>query len=450
MPVEPLPCIAEGTSPGPGPVPGESCCAPSITTAEACLEDGTPIVLVLRSACACDGDPATAPEVAGWLDPATGTWSGGRPPAGTVACGGSRRITTNGLFCDVLDDGTVAGLVLIEYQYAADGSIDTVRLVDAVTGETYTPQGELTTCPSSGEQAERSLVQLCDQSDGETVPFVRDYARDETGAIVDYQDYTLDGVPYEATGEVSDCSTATAGPVAEPCTLCETLTLWDLWPDESPGESPGDESGFLGHAPAAIPFLREVCRDCDGQIVSTADTTLDGVPYTPGGDVTACAPSQPACQQHLLEECRWDDTDSDGIGDTEYVELIAVDGCTGALSTLGTYTTDLTEPYDPVAPGSPAPVEGVEPTRAMRAHRVELAPGEAWTATSVTGLQSVTSTAHDGTGTITTEDGTTTLHMNESVKWSVVRDVEAVLTGPLTVVAVAGAVTVTYTSAVTV
>ncbi|MFB7114834.1 hypothetical protein [Streptomyces sp. NPDC056291] len=165
-----------------------------------CLADGTPIaVIVTRD---CDGTVTRD----GWLNLTTGAWSAGAPPAGTIACGDSRSITTNGTFCDVLADGTVVGLVLVEYQYAADGSIAAVRLVDAVTGATYVPQGEVTTCPAGVEQPERDLVQLCDiAADGSSTPFVRDYARNENGQIVGHSDYTLDGAPYAPAGEVDVC-----------------------------------------------------------------------------------------------------------------------------------------------------------------------------------------------------------------------------------------------------
>lgn len=199
-----------------------------------CLADGTPVaVTVVRD---CAGTVTSE----GWIDLTTGTWSAGPPPAGTVACGDSRSITTTGTFCDVAEDGTVLGLVLVEYQYAADGSIDAVRLVDAVTGETYTPQGDVTTCPAGVEQPERDLIELCDVTTDESgvitsAPFVRDYMRDENGAIVGHSDYTLDGQPYEATGEVGQC-TPTGDTPGQECQRCETLVLCDFVPDEPPGD----------------------------------------------------------------------------------------------------------------------------------------------------------------------------------------------------------------------
>src|SRR5690606_38172871 len=109
-----------------------------------CLADGTPIAVVVTRDCS-----GTVTQD-GWL------------PLGTMACGNPRSISTTGTFCDVdPDTGDVLSLVLIEYTYGPDGAVAAVRLVDATTGQTYTPQGEVTTCPAGVEQPERDLVQLC-------------------------------------------------------------------------------------------------------------------------------------------------------------------------------------------------------------------------------------------------------------------------------------------------
>ncbi|MET9818329.1 hypothetical protein [Streptomyces sp. NPDC006355] len=197
---------------------GAPCDSPTTptTTVGLCLPDGRPIaVTVVRD---CDG--AVTQE--GWIDLTTGTFSAGAPPAGTVACGDSRSIAVSGTFCDVDPaTGDVLGLVLIEYAYAADGTISSVRLVDAVTGATYTPAGTVTTCPAGVEQPEQDVVQLCDvQTDGTSTPFIRDYRRDETGAVAGHTDYTLDGAAYTPTGTVGRCEQTT----------CETLTLCDSSP----------------------------------------------------------------------------------------------------------------------------------------------------------------------------------------------------------------------------
>lgn len=241
-----------------------------VSTVGLCLADGSPIaVTVVRD---CAGTVASE----GWINLTTGQFTPGPPPAGTAACGDSRSITTNGTFCDIdPDTGDVLGLVLVEYQYAADGSIAAVRLVDAVTGDTYTPQGEVTTCPAGVEQPERDLVQLCDVTDDESgavtsVPFVRDYTRDENGTITGHTDYTLDGQPYTPAGTVDVCQPAPEEPCASTVTV---LRLCDLDPNAEP-----DEEGKR----CAVPFLRHLVYDCTGALVETRDTTPDGAtPYTP-------------------------------------------------------------------------------------------------------------------------------------------------------------------------
>lgn len=197
-------------------------------------------------------------------------------------------------------------------------------------------------------------------------------------------------------------------------------------------------------------FLRHVTVDCTtGQVTAVSDSTLDGDPYTVAGEIGQCttatppAPETPPCPAQVIETCRYDDTDGDGVADASYVELIGVD-CDGTLTSLGTYTQDLTEPYTPVAPVEPAD-EGADPATYVEPHRIELGPGQTWDASTVALLQAVTATAHGGTGQITTTDGTSTLFDGESVSWSVARDTDAALTGPLVITAGPGTVTVSYT-----
>ncbi|MFJ6565599.1 hypothetical protein ACIQMV_38320 [Streptomyces sp. NPDC091412] len=203
------PYVPQGTL---GPCPVSSDCAEQTTptaTEGLCLADGTPIaVTIVRD---CTG--AVTSE--GWVNLTTGAYSAGAPPAGTVACGDSRSIAVSGTFCDVDAGGEVVGLVLIEYQYATDGTIESVRLVDAVTGSTYTPAGTVTTCPAGEvDPPEQDVVELCDTAaSGTRTPFLRDFRRDEFGAIVGHSDYTVAGAPYTPAGTVS------LGPCAAPATV---------------------------------------------------------------------------------------------------------------------------------------------------------------------------------------------------------------------------------------
>ncbi|MFF4179716.1 hypothetical protein [Streptomyces sp. NPDC001750] len=268
-----------------------ACTSPTepVATVGLCLADGTPIaVTVVRD---CAGTVTSE----GWLNLTTGTWSDGAPPAGTIACGNPRSIAVSGTFCDVDPaTGEVLGLVLIEYSYAADGSIAAVRLVDAVTGATYTPQGEVTTCPAGVEQPERDMVQLCDLTDAESgadpmpVAFLRDYQRDENGQITGHSDYTLDGAPYVPTGTVGVCHP----PEAEPCaSTVQTVKLCDLNPDVAP-----DEDGRR----CAVPFLRHMVHDCTGALAEIRDTAMDGTtPYTPVAVVDCGSGGVPALSELL-------------------------------------------------------------------------------------------------------------------------------------------------------
>ncbi|MER7135395.1 hypothetical protein ABT358_02480 [Streptomyces sp. NPDC000341] len=190
-----------------------------------CLPDGTPIaVTIVRD---CTG--AVTSE--GWINLTSGAYSAGAPPVGTVACGSSQSVQVSGTFCDVDDAGEVVGLVLIEYSYAADGTIDSVRLVDATTGDTYVPAGTITTCPAGVGQPEQDIVQLCDVAvDGTSTPFVRDYRRDELGAISGHSDYLLDGTAYTPTGTVGTCQ-------AE-CRNSSTVLVCDVPADSSSAITP--------------------------------------------------------------------------------------------------------------------------------------------------------------------------------------------------------------------
>lgn len=192
-------------------------------------------------------------------------------------------------------------------------------------------------------------------------------------------------------------------------------------------------------------FLRTIVKDCaTGATVSVVDTTLDGEPYEVTGDVGECTSSAGSCPVHVIEQCRCDDADGDGVGEVDYVELVGVDTCTGDLTVIGTYTEDMSAPYTPVSPVECEP--GGAPTASgVQAHRVDLDPGETWDATAWPTLQSVTAVAR-GTGTVTTADGTSALVASESVTWSVARDSDARLTGPLTVAATTGTVAVSWTT----
>ncbi|QIY74585.1 hypothetical protein HEP84_41320 [Streptomyces sp. RLB1-33] len=207
----------------------------------------------------------------------------------------------------------------------------------------------------------------------------------------------------------------------------------------------------------AVQFLRNVITDCEtGEVTVVTDTILDGQPYTVTGEAGqceaaggSCCAEQPCPARNVIEACRCDDTDGDGIADVDYVELFAGD-CTGAVTSIGTYTADLSAPYTPVAPTDCSETdEGAEAAVGVQVRRVELAARQTWNAAAWPTLQSVTAVAHGGTGTITTADGPSTLHTGEAATWSIARDTDALLTGPLAIAVNTGTVTITWTSAIT-
>ena len=222
-----------------------------------CLADGTPIGVVYHRG-------NNAPIRDGWVNLLTGAYSAGDPPAGAVACASGQSIQTTGVFC-VTDDttGDVLELVLIEYSYGPDGSVDSVRIVRAEDGTTYTvPVGaSLDVCPAGTEQPGQQMVQLCNLAGGDSVPFLRDYRRDDTGAITGFTDYTLAGVPFTPAGPIAACRDVDT----------EIEVLCDV------------------NAGVATPFLRRYSYNAAGLSVGVNSTALDGSAYTPTGTVAVCS-----------------------------------------------------------------------------------------------------------------------------------------------------------------
>lgn len=159
MAIEPVPC-----APGGGGEPVEvnvtTCCAPSIASTPLCRQDGTTVLLVVRSGCVECGEAAPDPEVVGWIDPATGTFTPGAAPADAGPCGGERCASVTALrLCDQTPDGDCLPF-LRHLVHDCDGQVtaSTDTAVDGITP--YTPAGEVGDC-SECEQCEPAL--LCPQ-----------------------------------------------------------------------------------------------------------------------------------------------------------------------------------------------------------------------------------------------------------------------------------------------
>ncbi|MBC9729268.1 hypothetical protein [Streptomyces sp. TRM68367] len=421
MAIEPVPC-----APGPGGEPVEvnvtTCCAPSIASTPLCRQDGTTVLLVVRSGCVECGETAPDPEVVGWIDPATGTFTPGPAPADAGPCDTGCVDTICVQRCDDTDgDGTADQTYNELWCVRADGSTE---LVLTYQGDPSQPYGPVSPVDCEYGCVETQTYMLCDASGA----FLRRITIGAGQHIV--EDLELDGLtPHTVTGTVGACGgsgTGTTLPEQDVTILCDTAT-----------------DGTVTE------FVRDYQRDTSGQITGHTDYTLDGQPYTPSGTVGVCGPAEPCSAQSVLHACRCDDTDGDGVGDVDYVELLGVD-CTGAVTSLGTYTADLSATYTPVAPvDCDAGDLGAEPATAVQARRVQLAAGETWDAAAHPTLRSVTATAHTGTGTISTVDGASTLFQGESVTWAIDKDEDARLMGPLTITANTGTTTVAYTTGVT-
>ncbi|QBZ73503.1 hypothetical protein SEA_MISCHIEF19_18 [Streptomyces phage Mischief19] len=263
-----------------------------IATTGLCLGDGTPIAVVTRR------DHAAGTIITdGWVNLLTGTFSAGAPPVGTTACGSSRSIELSGVLCDVSGGTTVNGLVLVEYHYAADGSIESTRLVNATTGATYVPVGTITVCPEGTSQPDRDMELLCDvAANGTVTPFIRDYQRNSTGAITGSTSYTLGGAAYAPTGTVGSCSAKDS----------ETFILCDS---------------------AAVPvrFLRTYTYKADGSVAAFTDSTFAGAAFTPTGAVGTCATTttpETDVQQEIL-------CDANG---TQFIRRWLFNSATGAVT----------------------------------------------------------------------------------------------------------------------
>lgn len=270
----------------------DTACDP-VTSTGLCLADGTPIGVVTRRDCAS----GTVVQD-GWINLLTGVFAGGPPPTGAMSCSASQSVQVSGTFCDVDGAGTVHGLVLIEYHYGADGSIESVRLVSATTGATYVPVGTVTTCPAGADQPEQDVVVLCDVSAaGVATPFVRDFRRDHSGAVVGFANYTLSGGPYAPTGTVGVCQNGEATQEI----LC-------------------DQNGTR--------FLRTYQHNAAGAVTAVVNTTLAGAAFAPVGTVAVCATTttpETDVQQAIL-------CDVNGAVTTQFLRRWLFNSSTGAVT----------------------------------------------------------------------------------------------------------------------
>lgn len=426
-----------------------------LATTGLCLADGSPIAVVTRA------DAATGVVTQeGWLNLATGVFSAGLPPVGTRACSSAQSIQVSGVFCSVDDTtGDVLALVLIEYTYAPDGSIASVRLVNATTGATYVvPAGaSITTCPSGAAGPERDFEVLCSTSAGVTTPFVRDYTRDENGAVIGFTDYTLAGAPF-VPAAVGVCT----GRDSETIVLCDSAT--------TPNR-----------------FLRTYTYTSAGAVAGFTDTTLAGGVFTPTGAVGVCATTVQS-DTDFVEEVL-----CDGNG-TAFIRLFRFNSTTGTLLTV-TNTTLAGVAFTPVgavgrcseccpieigrgcytggsgfytairnADGTISLIDSVSGATVLAAnivacpsdntvvtltaqHRLIGDADAAWTpgADVVGALTSVTYTVLSGTATVTDQSGTSAAGLPAGLSTTWNAEDNNTLSGPTSIDAIGGQTYVTWT-----
>lgn len=205
MPVEPQPC-----APGGGGGPVEGCCSPSLATAPLCLADGTPILLVLRSACADCGGTAADPEVAGWIDPASGAFTPGPPPDDAGPCEADDCASVSLLrLCDQTPDGECIPFIR-HLVHDCDGQVIASTDTEPDGTTPYAVQGEVVDCDDCPCGPCTKVVPLCDYlgpGPEPVVPFLRHLTYDcETGQVQEQTDTLIDGTtPYTQIGEVGEC-----------------------------------------------------------------------------------------------------------------------------------------------------------------------------------------------------------------------------------------------------
>lgn len=425
-------------------------CSPDpFATSGLCLPDGTPLAVVTR------WNHATGTYVDdGWINLRTGAFTSGNPPVAAAACGAASSVQVSGTFCD-MSGTTVNALVLIEYHYNPDGTIASVRLVNATDGTTYTPVGTITTCPDATPSPDRDITILCDDNGS----FVRDYTRDSAGAIVGFTDRTLAGATYAPVGAVRNCT----GRDSESVILCDangTRFLRTYIYSQTTGAVSGTFDTNLTGTPFApvgvvgvcttqvatdFDFTEEVLCDANGTsfirrftfnsttgaVTATTNLTLAGAAFTPVGTVGVCAN---CCPVVVAEGCT-------NTGSGRYVATRAANGTItlqDAVTGAAVTQAQIVQCVQQVAPTSVA----------LNAQGRLVADADAaWTpGADVTGtLTSVTLTVLSGTANVVDSNGTAMngLPTGYTATWTA--EDHSALTGPQSIDAIGGQTAVVWT-----
>jgi hypothetical protein len=238
----------------------------SIATTGLCLDDATPIAIVVTRDC----NGVVTED--GWLDLTTGIFTPGPPPPGTAACTTDNYdFALSGWLCDILPDGSVAGIALVQIERNASGAVIGITLI-GVDGLPYVPVGIMTRCPEDRLAAEV----LCDAG-AAGIPFVRFYTYSPVGSIP-ARDTDLDGAPYVVVGPVVRCIEEVTGTGGDP-----VVVDVNNWRDDA------EYVVLCDQGTADAPFVRRFDVSDTG-VVTATDTELDGTTaYFAVGPVGVCA-----------------------------------------------------------------------------------------------------------------------------------------------------------------
>jgi hypothetical protein len=220
------------------------------------------MLVVVRSPCATCGTTAPDPSVVGWIDPATGAFTAGSPPADAGPCESTVPPCASTVCRQRCDDTTGDGTPDATYTelwcLAADGSATLLLTYQDDPSTPYVPVSPVECtygCPDD------ETVMLCDSSG----PFLRRYVF--LNGTATYVDVALDGqTPHIVTGAVGTCPNCEPTPPLAVVGLC-----------------------LAGGAPIAV----VVSRQCDG--TTTRDGWIDlttGIYSTgaPPAGTGACTP----------------------------------------------------------------------------------------------------------------------------------------------------------------
>lgn len=408
VPVEPVGACGPGVSPEESPGELEPVCSTTVQT------------LTL-----CDLDPATTPDDQGNICPTRflrhlaydclgallATWDTTLDGAtaytvvGTVSdCGasGSALVTVPWEVVSVVDDPAgVPGQDFLFYVAPVDGSMPQGTIqVHTSLDDTAEP------CPGPRSVSPGTTVTMTLDAAAQEMDFLRLFLRDldTTESIIAVPVPTRAGGNAYLDGGVVRSNTENQIGWVDFENPGATIT-WTFDDPTRPGACLTLDFGGAHRAGGC-------CGDCGGA----------------GGTDGAMPQPNPS----VVERCRCDDLDGDGIGDVDYVELWSVDPTPGRRPVLiGTFTPDLGSTYDPSNPVDCQP-DGPE-IGATQPRRVVLTAGQTWDAAGWPLLRAVSLLVRTGTATVTDAAGTSGMIGGESAAWDAAGT--DVLTGPLAVTA---------------